>query len=222
MAWLERDLAANKGAKNIFVFMHHYVFGPPDPDTPDIDTGFVSTAIRDRVHAVMVRYGVRAVFCGHNHIYWHQVKDGVQYVISGGGGAPLDASPENGGYLHYLTIEVDGSTLTTQILQPGHLEVTIPGGENPAAPTERVLITNTNDMPVTLSHLVFHVAAPSAGQRLGVTSSIAYKGKNKPGDAQIVSQSPGAAPSSEDVVISTVAEKTRTKEISLAPAPSKP
>ena len=222
MAWLERDLAANKGAQNIFVFMHHYVFGPPDPDTPDIDTGFVSTAIRDRIHAMMVKYGVRAVFCGHNHIYWHQVKDGVDYYISGGGGAPLDASPEKGGYLHFLTVEVRGSTLTTQILQPGHLEVSYPGGENTTASSERVLVTNTNDVPVTLPHLVFHVAAPPAGQALAVTATVSYKKKNKPGDAQIVSESSGATPGSVDVIVSTTAKIARTEEISLAPVPAKP
>ena len=222
MAWLVSDLESNKGAKNTFVFMHHYVFGPPDPDTPEIDTGFVSTEVRNRIHTVLAKYGVRAVFCGHNHIFWHQAKDGVDYYISGGGGAPLDASPEKGGYLHYLTIEVSGTKLTTQILQPGHLEVSVPGGENAAAPTERLLVTNTNDLPITLSHLVFHVAAPPTGQKLMLTASIQYKSKIKPGDARILSQTPGAAPGTVDVIVSTVAKKARTEEITLGPALAKP
>ena len=127
-AWLQGDLAANRGARNIFVFMHHFVFGPPDPDTPDLDTGFVSTESRDRLHALLVKNKVRAVFCSHNHIYWHAVKDGVAYFISGGAGAPLDASPEKGGYLHYLSVRVDGGGITTQIEQPWHLEVDYPDG----------------------------------------------------------------------------------------------
>ena len=222
MIWLISDLDANKSAKNTFVFMHHYVFGPPDPDTPEIDTGFVSTEVRDRIHTVLAKYGVRAVFCGHNHIYWHQAKDGVDYYISGGGGAPLDASPENGGYLHYLTVEVTGKKLTTQILQPGHLEVSIPGGESASAPSERLLVTNTNDLPITLCHLVFHVAAPPAGQTVGLTASIQYKNKVKPGDAQILSQSPGTVPGTLDVIVSAVAKKARTEEITLAPELVKP
>ena len=36
LAWLQSDLEANKGAANTFVFLHHYVFGPPDPDTPTL------------------------------------------------------------------------------------------------------------------------------------------------------------------------------------------
>lgn len=221
-AWLQTDLAANQGAKNIFVFMHHYVFGPPDADTPDIDTGFVTTAGRDKFHALMVKYGVRAVFCGHNHIYWHQDKNGVAYYISGGGGAPLDASPENGGYLHYVMVQVDGAKLTTQILQPEHLEVTYPDGETAGKPSQRVWVTNTNDMTVTVKHVVLHVAAPPAGQALAVTASVAYKKKNKPGAAEIVSQAPGAIPGTVDVVVQATLPKARTMEISVAPAAPKP
>ncbi len=66
-SWLQSDLEANKAAKNNFVMLHHSVFGPPDPDTPQSDTGFSSLPDRDRLHALVVKYGVRAVFCGHNH-----------------------------------------------------------------------------------------------------------------------------------------------------------
>lgn len=34
-------------------------------------------------------YGVDIVFNGHDHLYEHSVKDGVDYVVTGGGGAPL-------------------------------------------------------------------------------------------------------------------------------------
>ena len=222
MAWLESDLAANQGAKNIFLFLHHYVFGPPDPDTPDIDTGFVDTAGRDKFHALMVKYKVRAVFCGHNHIYWHQVKDGVDYFISGGGGAPLDASPENGGYLHYVVFTVDGSKFTTQILQPEHLEVIYPdGAEATGRPSQRVWITNTNATPITVKHIILHVAALPAGQALALTATVAYKKINRPGVAQILSQSQGTVPGTLDIVVQATVPKARTIEITVAPAPVK-
>ena len=222
MAWLQSDLAANKGAKNVFVFLHHFVFGPPDADTPDVDTGFVDVKGRDAFHALMVKYGVRAVFCGHNHIFWHQPKDGVDYFISGGGGAPLDASPQDGGYLHYVVFTVDGSKFSTQVLQPEHLEVAYPDGENvPAGRAQRVWATNTNDMTVTMNHILLHVTAPPAGQALTVTSTLAYKKKNKPGVAQIVSQSPGAAPGTLDVIVQATLPKARTAEILVAPAAPK-
>lgn len=53
LAWLAADLEANKNAANTFVFLHHYVFGPPDPDTPTVSSGFVDLAARDRLHALM-------------------------------------------------------------------------------------------------------------------------------------------------------------------------
>lgn len=225
-AWLQSDLEANKGAANTFVFLHHYVFGPPDPDTPTTDTqtggtGFVDLAARDRFHALMVKYGVRAVFCGHNHIYWHKVIGGVDYFISGGGGAPLDATPENGGYLHYVLAQVDGKVLTTQVLQPGHLEVAYPEGAAQIGPSQRAWATNTNFEEVTARQIVFHVQSPPPGQILTVTASLAYKKKNKPGSAQIVSQSPGVRPGTVDVVVSATLPKARTAEITVAPAAAK-
>ncbi len=216
-AWLQADLEANKGAVNTFVFLHHYVFGPPDPDTPTVSSGFVDLAARDRLHALMVKYKVRAVFCGHNHIYYHTVQDGVDYYISGGGGAPLDADPEHGGYLHYVVVQVDGAKIAPTVLQPEHLEVAYPDGETKIGPTQRVWATNTNFSPVTAGHLVFHVAAPPAGQALSVSSVLAYKKKNKPGAASIVSQSPGVRPGTVDVVVSALLPHARTAEITVGP-----
>lgn len=216
-AWLQADLEANKGAANTFVFLHHYVFGPPDPDTPDVRTGFVDLAARDRLHALMVKYKVRAVFCGHNHIYYHTVQDGVDYYISGGGGAPLDADPEHGGYLHYVAVQVDGAKIAPTVLQPEHLEVAYPDGETQIGPTQRVWATNTNFSPVTAKRIVFHVAAPPAGQTLGVSSVLAYKKKNRPGAASIVSQSPGVRPGTVDVVVSALLPHARTAEITVGP-----
>jgi len=214
-AWLQSDLEANKGAANIFVMMHHYVFGPPDADTPDIDTGFTTTSDRDRVHALMVKYGVRAVFCGHNHIYWHQVKDGVDYFISGGAGAPLDASPEQGGYLHYLQVTVDGKKISTQILQPWHLEVDYPDGNGGKAAQERLWAANTNNVPVGFGALHFHLQAPPAGRALMVQAVAAYKKKTKPVPARIVSTQPNGQ--GVDVVVETVVPAHRTVEITVAP-----
>ena len=215
-AWLSADLEANKGAANTFVFLHHYMYGPPDPDTPGVRTGFVDIAARDRLHALMVKYKVRAVFCGHNHIYYHEVKDGVHYFISGGGGAPLDADPEHGGYLHYVTVQVDGAAITPIVLQPEHLEVAYPDGDQ-IGPAQRVWATNTNFSPVVANHIVLHVAAPPAGQSLRVSSVLAYKKKNRPGVASIVSQSPGAQPGTVDVVVSALLPKARTAEITVGP-----
>lgn len=218
-AWLESDLAANQSATNIFVFMHHYPFGPPDPDNPDAgDTGWDSTADRDAFHQIMVKYHVRAVFSSHNHIYYHTVKDGIDYYVSGGAGAPLDASPDQGGFLHYLVVHVDGARVTTTILQPWHLDVTYPEGDSPRSRRGHAWIANTEGTAVTVKHLVFHLASLPAGQTYAVTASVRYKVNSKPTDASIVSVTPSADGKSCDVVVSTKCPKSRTTEVFVAPA----
>ena len=217
-AWLEADLKANQGAANIFVMMHHFVFGPPDPDSPDTDTGWRSVADRDRLHALMVKYHVRAVFCSHDHLYWHAVKDGIDYYITGGAGAPLDATPDKGGFLHYLRISVDGTQVTSQIFQPWHLEVTYPEGDAKGATMERAWVANTDDFPVTAKRVVFHMAALPMDQTWAATAGVTYKDKSKPAPARVVSVTPSGA--TVEVVVSADLVPHRTTEISLHPAPN--
>ena len=90
-----------------------------------------------------------------------------------------------------------------------------PDGEEKIGPSQRVWATNTNFSPVMAGHIVFHVAAPSAGQTLGVSAVLAYKKKNRPGVAQIVSQAPGVRPGTVDVVVSALLPHARTAEITL-------
>ena len=80
--WLEQDLAKNQKAEFRFVAAHH----PP----------LTSVAKRqgDNPHMTALmpmfeRYHVTAAFFGHDHNYQHYLKNGVHYVITGGGGAPL-------------------------------------------------------------------------------------------------------------------------------------
>jgi 3',5'-cyclic AMP phosphodiesterase CpdA len=45
--------------------------------------------VQRTLHPLFVRYHVPLVFCGHDHLYYHTKRDGVVYVVTGGGGAPL-------------------------------------------------------------------------------------------------------------------------------------
>jgi hypothetical protein len=214
--WLENDLKSTS-AKNIFVFLHHYPFGPPDPDSPEIDSGWKDRTSRDRFHAMMVKYGVRAVFAGHNHIYWHANKDGVDYFISGGAGAPLDASPDQGGFLHYLVVHVDGNKISTDILQPWHLSVTYPTGDGNGQSSETALVENTNHTSVTVSDIDFHINAPVV-PGIAAMASVNYKGKKaKPTPANIVSQTLSADGKTETVVVEIAAKSARTTEVTVMP-----
>jgi acid phosphatase type 7 len=81
-AWLEEDLRKSQGASFRFVAAHH----PPmtavasrQGDNPHI------TALMP----LFEKYHVTAAMFGHDHNYQHYLKNGVHYIIAGGGGAPL-------------------------------------------------------------------------------------------------------------------------------------
>ena len=112
--WLEVELAkARTSAVNTFVLFHEGPFsvGPHGP-TP--------ASVR-YLHPLFVKYHPRIVFCGHDHLYYRTVRDGVQYVVTGGGGAEL-YSPVNSDLAilgdvyvkahHVVLCEVDGSRVT--------------------------------------------------------------------------------------------------------------
>jgi len=84
-SWLEADLAQAQAARRFIVpFFHRVVFsiGPHAAD-PDV------LARRPVLHSLFQRHGVRLVFQGHDHVYYRTVRDGITYVVTGGGGAPL-------------------------------------------------------------------------------------------------------------------------------------
>jgi len=84
--WLESILKKARG-KHVFVFQHrpHYTVGKKTYS--DVEGKETKTT------RLFTKYGVRAVFSGHDHIYYRTVRGGVNYVISAGAGAgiyPLD------------------------------------------------------------------------------------------------------------------------------------
>jgi 3',5'-cyclic AMP phosphodiesterase CpdA len=87
--WLEDDLDKAQKSDFRFVFAHH----PP------------MTAVKRRqgdnphmtaLEPLFQRHRLTAGFFGHDHNYQHYFKEGIQYFVTGGGGAPLydvDAPP---------------------------------------------------------------------------------------------------------------------------------
>jgi hypothetical protein len=85
------------------------------------------------------KYHVTAAFFGHDHTYQHYLKNGIHYIITGGGGAPLydvDKPPEgitvkvasienfvrirvNGKTAHADALKVDGSPIDSVDLEGG-------------------------------------------------------------------------------------------------------
>jgi hypothetical protein len=133
-AWLERTLAdatTDAAVRHVFVLLHQ----------PPLSVGGHCGAGADQAAWVGLfeRYGVRAVFAGHDHAYERLERHGVRYFISGGGGAGVYAErPDCPGFdraarrvyfarHHYLRVRVAGD----------HVELTaVPVG---GAPGERPL-----------------------------------------------------------------------------------
>ncbi len=103
-AWLE-DILSSSAETSKFVFLHRPLFLPKyslktgrglDKYPPE----------RDDLHQLFVKTGVKAVLAGDDHRYDRTEKDGILYLISGGGGALPGAPRGSGGYFHYIWISV--------------------------------------------------------------------------------------------------------------------
>jgi acid phosphatase type 7 len=80
--WLEQDLQKATKADFRFLVMHH------PPMTAYQNESHMSKETPGLV-PLCEKYKVTALFAGHDHNYQHHIKNGVHYIITGGGGAPL-------------------------------------------------------------------------------------------------------------------------------------
>lgn len=114
--WLVGDLAANDKPWTI-VFFHVSPYGDGDyGNDPQVIAVLVP---------VFEQYEVDLVISGHHHLYDHSVVNGIHYLVSGGGGAPLKACTGRNPYsvycestLHFLDIRLDGMRLTCRGVRP--------------------------------------------------------------------------------------------------------
>jgi hypothetical protein len=109
-AWLEADLAANKLPWTI-VYAHR----PPRSSAGRDDQPF-----QRWFEPVLAAHHVQLVINGHEHHYERfKPRDGVTYVISGGGGrgvrelsTPAPGSAFADAVIHFVVVTVEGDTLT--------------------------------------------------------------------------------------------------------------
>ncbi len=81
--WLESELSSSISATDVTIVLFHY---------PLYSTGYHGSddkGIRDGLVPLFQQYGVGAVFNGHDHDYERFTVDGIRYIVTGGGGAPL-------------------------------------------------------------------------------------------------------------------------------------
>jgi hypothetical protein len=113
--WLQTTLAANTQPW-LFVFFHYPPYSDLNEEGPEILARRVLTPLFER-------YGVDVVFNGHHHDYQRREVNGVLYVVTGGGGAPIypvtNASGELASFYngpHFVLLTLQGGQLNGQAI----------------------------------------------------------------------------------------------------------
>lgn len=119
LAWLKADLEKAKERPFRFVFMHMAMYaGPRLTDEAYRKRNFEDPANRDELHRLFAQYRVHTVFCGHEHVYYREERDGVRYIIAGGAGANVYAEPQDGGFNHYIIASIRDGKYEETVVQP--------------------------------------------------------------------------------------------------------
>jgi 3',5'-cyclic AMP phosphodiesterase CpdA len=111
--WLRNDLEETD-KENIFVFMHKPLFDPSEIYKGHVMSGRKTA---DELRRLFKRYQVDYVIAGHIHGYAKGKRNGVIYVVTGGGGAPLYLPRNFGGFHHYVKINVDGDKIEDEVVR---------------------------------------------------------------------------------------------------------
>jgi 3',5'-cyclic AMP phosphodiesterase CpdA len=110
LAWIKADLAATAQPIKL-VFMHVPALMPyPVPSESALQAG------GEEFIGLMEQYGVTAVYAAHLHAYTRVTRNGIPYIITGGGGEPLHVPALLGGEYHYLRVAVRGTTVSETLV----------------------------------------------------------------------------------------------------------
>jgi acid phosphatase type 7 len=110
--WLEADLQATSQPWRI-VTLHDspYVYSLAHPP---------NALARAYLAPLFEKYGVQLVIAGHNHFYQRSVVNGISYIVTGGGGAPLYGTTAGPGLqyseaaFHFVVVTANSASLVTE------------------------------------------------------------------------------------------------------------
>ncbi|MBI2862062.1 MAG: metallophosphoesterase family protein [Chloroflexi bacterium] len=155
-AWLERDLRETTRPWKI-VFLHYppYSFSQSRGGVP---------AVKEALAPLFEKYGVQFVLSGHDHYYQRNVVNGVTYIVTGGGGAPLHIPATSPWTLYteqtyqFLKVSIKGDLLTStgvrldgSYFDPFSLRLITPEGEGIGPlQTPMVVVPAATQLPIGL------------------------------------------------------------------------
>ncbi len=112
-AWIKQDLKKSDKTWK-FAVMHYPIY--IHRKGPSVSYG--NEEVREHLVPLFKRYGVTMTFSGDSHFYQRSEVDGIHYVCSGGGGAPIYDPGDGESYVqasykgfHYVWIQVDRGKL---------------------------------------------------------------------------------------------------------------
>ena len=171
--WLRRDLEASRDSIAIFVFMHRPMFswfqGDFNPDDSEV------------LQELFRTHPVRGVFAAHDHFFHHENHDGVDYMTVGGGGGPLYAQPQKGGFAHYVIVSAGPGGIDYNVVEPGHLEVDYTAGNDGIEPITVARVMNTTDRELTVRALRLRVPRLADDGEYGLTLDYLDWQRTRPG-----------------------------------------
>ncbi|HVF57446.1 MAG TPA: metallophosphoesterase [Pyrinomonadaceae bacterium] len=107
--WLEDELAKDDAEWKI-VFLHH----PPYSSGGKHGS---SSSLREVVEPIFLKYGVNAVFAGHEHFYERiKPQKGIYYFISGAGGKLREGDVKKGSPLTAVAYDKDMSFMLLEVV----------------------------------------------------------------------------------------------------------
>ena len=150
--WLETDLQnARDKARFVVAIFHH----PPFSTGPHVED---EKGLRQTLVPLFEEYGVDIVFSGHDHDYERSLVNGIYYVVTGGGGAPLYDQARTSSWsqkfvkaYHFCTLSVNNNQLTTSVFDI-NLKVidqfTVSAKSMPSKQPETITKVNAGDSEV--------------------------------------------------------------------------
>ncbi|MFH1771331.1 MAG: metallophosphoesterase [Candidatus Omnitrophota bacterium] len=117
LKWLEAKLKELSIKDRLKIVIMH---------SPPFSSGISSYLKNEPVNNLVTlfeRYNVSAVFCGHRHFYERLIKNGITYIVTGGGGAPLHDIKERHPFskqfklaYHFCKLTVSSSSIYVEVL----------------------------------------------------------------------------------------------------------